>query len=78
MWKLLISCAQQLTIHSKVRQNTNGYTAVYEITEVEFDQYRLKLLERNGVIPVTEFEVKLSCAKLIKYGFEVEDKVAVS
>lgn len=75
MWKPLISCGRQLTIHSKLREKKEDYFAVYEITEVEFDQYRLKLIERNSVIPEKPFEVKLSCAKLIQYGFEVEEKI---
>lgn len=74
MWAILNSCSRQLTIHSKLRQKSEGYEAIYEITEVEFDQYRLKLLERNGEAPLKPYEVKLSCPKLLQYGFEVEQK----
>ena len=48
--------------------------AVYEITEVEFDKYNLTLLERNNIPPLEKVEVKLNCAQLIQYGFEVEKK----
>jgi hypothetical protein len=77
MWKPLTNCGRQLTDHSKLREKNEDYVALYEITEVEFDQYRLKLLERNNLPPAKEFEVKLSCAKLIQYGFEVEETEAV-
>jgi hypothetical protein len=77
MWIPLNSCGRQLTIHSKLRDKNEEYIALYEITEVEFDQYSLKLLERNNIPPEKEVEVKLSCTKLIQYGFEVEEKEAV-
>ena len=74
MWKSVTSCGKQLTIHSKVRELADNYEALYEIAEIEFDQYKLKLLERNKVPPAEEVEVKLSCAKIIQYKFEVEEK----
>lgn len=74
MWIPLTHCGQQLTIHSKLRERNEDYVALYEIVEVEFDQYKLKLLERNNLPPDTEVEVKLSCAQLIQYNFEVEKK----
>ncbi|MEP6627810.1 MAG: hypothetical protein ABJA32_07495 [Ginsengibacter sp.] len=76
MWTLITNCARQLTIHSKVRENSENYVAVYEIAEVEFDKYNLNLLERNNIPPVEKVEVKLNCSQLIKYKFEVEEKQA--
>ena len=73
MWTTLTHCGRQLTIHSKVREKKENYIGLYEIIEVEFDQYKLKLLERNNVPPAKETEVKLSCLQLIKYNFEVEE-----
>lgn len=72
MWTLITDCGKQLTVNSKVRENRDGHLAVYEIAEVESDQFKLKLLERNS-LPVTE-EVKavLSCIQFLQYGFEVE------
>ncbi|HXS54558.1 MAG TPA: hypothetical protein VN726_00460 [Hanamia sp.] len=74
MWTLITNCARQLTIHSKIRENSENYAAVYEIAEVEFDKYNLRLLERNNVAPLEKVEVKLNCAQLIQYAFEVEEK----
>jgi hypothetical protein len=77
MWKPLTNCGRQLTIHSKLREKNENYVALYEITEVEFDQYKLKLLERNNIPPVKNTEVKLSCLQLIRYKFEIEEKEAI-
>ena len=77
MWTPLTHCGKQLTIHSKVREKNDDHIGLYEIIEVEFDQYKLKLLERNNAVPSKVTEVKLSCLQLIRYGFEVEDKDAV-
>lgn len=74
MWTLITNCSKQLTIHSKVRESSNDYVALYEIVEVEFDKYRLTLLERNNLAPAGPVEVKLYCRQLIQYGFEVEEK----
>ncbi len=73
MWTSLTDCGKQLTIHSKLREKNEEYVALYEITEVEFDRYRLKLLERNNLPPDKEVEVKLNCSQLIQYNFEVEE-----
>ena len=77
MWNSLTNCGRQLTIHSKLREKNEDYVALYQITEVEFDQYKLKLLERNNIPPVKDTEVKLSCLQLVRYGFEVEEKEGV-
>jgi hypothetical protein len=74
MWTSLTNCDKQLTIHSKLREKNEDYIKLYEIAEVEFDQYKLKLLEKNNVTPEKEVEVKLNCRQLIQYGFEVEGK----
>jgi hypothetical protein len=74
MWTSLTNCGKQLTVHSKLREKNEDFTKLYEIVEVEFDQYKLKLLEKNNTAPEKEAEVKLSCRQLIQYGFEVEEK----
>ena len=74
MWTSLTNCDKQLTIHSKLREKNEDHVKLYEIVEVEFDQYKLKLLEKNDTAPEKEVEVKLSCHQLIQYGFEVEEK----
>lgn len=78
MWTSLISCSRQLTDRSKIRERNDSHVKLYEIAEVEFDQYKLKLLEKDNVPPEIEVLVKLSCAKLIQYGFEVEEKAVAS
>lgn len=72
MWTSLTNCGTQLTIHSKLRERNEAHIKLYEIAEVEFDQYKLKLLEKNSLPPEKEVEVKLNCSQLIQYGFEVE------
>lgn len=74
MWILITNCGKQLTINSKVREKSEAHQAVYVIVEVESDQFKLKLLERNN-LPVTE-EVTpvLNCMQFLKYKFEVEEK----
>lgn len=74
MFTPITNCSKQLTIHSKVRESSTDYVALYEIAGVEFDQYRLNLLERNSVAPEGAVEVKLNCQQMLKYGFEVEEK----
>jgi len=74
MWTLINDCGKQLTIHSKVRENQEAHIVAYEIVEVESDQYKLKVIERNNS-PATEVVIsKLSCVQLKKYAFEVYQK----
>lgn len=74
MWTLITDCGKQLTIHSKVREKEDTYLALYEIIEVESDQYKLNLIERNNVVVAEKVNAKLNCTQLIKYAFEVEQK----
>ena len=78
MWTPLTSCNKQLTIHSKLREKNEQHVKLYEIAEVEFDKYKLKLLEKDNVAPEKQVEVKLNCLQLIGYGFEVEEKDVVT
>lgn len=74
MWKLITDCGKQLTIHSKVRENHEAHIVVYEIVEVESDQYKLKVIEKNNSPVADDVKSKLSCIQLKKYAFEVEQK----
>ena len=74
MWKLITDCGTQLTIHSKVREKNDDYLKLYEIVEVEFDQYKLKLIEKNNQPAAEEGKPVITCLQLKKYGFEVEQK----
>ncbi len=76
MWKLISNCGRQLTIHSKVREKNGEAVAIYEIVEVEFDQFKLRLLERNNdsLSETAEVVAVLDCRQLMQYGFEVEEK----
>ncbi len=77
MWKTISDCAKQLTIHSRVRERVDQSFLVYEIIEVEFDQYKLELINRDNM-PVTEkIHNILDCHQLLQYHFEVEEKVMV-
>lgn len=78
MWKSVTSCSRQLTIHSKVRTQADNYIALYDIVEIEFDQFKLKLLERNNVPPIEAVDVTLSCTQILQYNFEVEEKLVAA
>lgn len=74
MWTPITDCGKQLTIHSRVMEKNDAVIKLYEIVEVEFDQFKLNLLEKNNS-PVTEKAITmLSCSQLKKYAFEVEKK----
>ncbi|HEY5369588.1 MAG TPA: hypothetical protein VIJ75_11405 [Hanamia sp.] len=74
MWTPITDCGKQLTIHLRVMEKNDAVTKLYEIVEVEFDQFKLNLLEKNNS-PVTEKAITtLSCSQLKKYAFEVEKK----
>lgn len=72
MWTKLIDCGKQLTIFSKLRENEGDHYNVYQITSIEFDQYKLTLIS-NDEKPATEkLEQVLSGKQLLEYGFEME------
>jgi hypothetical protein len=73
MWQPIKDCGKQLTIHSRLREKLNDGYRVYEIIEVEFDQYHLHLLSENDK-PTEDLRQVLNCAQLIEYKFEVEVK----
>jgi hypothetical protein len=78
MWKPILNCGKQLTIHSRVREKTNDSNAVYEIVKIEFDFFKLKLVERNNQqVPDAAEIIALDCKKLLEYGFEVLEKTEV-
>ncbi|MEO9021239.1 MAG: hypothetical protein ABI237_17445 [Ginsengibacter sp.] len=74
MWALITNCGKQLTINSKVRENSDGHLAVYKIVEVESDQFKLKLIEKNNSPVSEEVGPVLSCIQMLQYAFEVEQK----
>ena len=74
MWTPITDCGKQITIHSRLREKDDHQFKYYDITEVEFDQYKLSLITRDTEPPVEELEQILTCKQLIKYGFEVEGK----
>ena len=74
MWKLITNCSRQLTIHSKIREKDNDLFTIFEIVEVEFDQYKLKLIEKKNLPVADGVEQILNCRQLIEYGLEVEQK----
>jgi hypothetical protein len=76
MWIPLTNCSQQLKIHSKVRENTGQYAILYDVIEIEFDQYKLAILSKDDVpVTVSDHNV-LTCEQLLHYNFEVDDSAA--
>ncbi len=71
MWQPIQDHAKQLTIHSRLREKQDDGYKVYEITEVEFDQYHVQLLSDHDQ-PAEDLLQVLSGAQLVEYGFEVE------
>jgi hypothetical protein len=78
MWTPLTNCNKQLTIHSKLRETDGQHVKLYEITEVEFDQYKLKLLEKDNVVSEKLTQEKLSRSQLTRFNFEVEENYSVA
>lgn len=74
MWTLITDCGKQLTIHSKLREKNEADIVLYDLIEVESDQYKIKVVERNNVPETQEVQYILNCKQLIKYAFEVEKK----
>ena len=73
MWQPVRDCAKQLTIHSRLREKLDDGYKLYDITEVEFDQYHLHLLNQNDK-PAEDLRQVLTGAQLIEYRFEMEVK----
>lgn len=71
MWQPVRDCAKQLTIHSRLREKLDDGYKLYDITEVEFDQYHLQQISENDK-QTEDLRLVLNCAQLIEYGFEVE------
>ena len=73
MWKPLENCDRQIRIHSKLKETTGDTHKIYQIVEIEFDQYHLSLIQVNKE-PVnhTQYNI-LTCAQLKKYAFEIEE-----
>ncbi|HMK03049.1 MAG TPA: hypothetical protein VK489_02615 [Ferruginibacter sp.] len=74
MWKPINDCGKQLTIHSRIREKLDNGYKIYDITEVEFDQYQLHLVAENDQPPAEEQRQTLNCEKIVAYRFEVETK----
>lgn len=74
MWTKINDCGKQLTIHSKVREKVDTHFKVYDIIEVEFDQYKLELILSNNLAPAEKQHNILNCQQLLQYQFEVDEK----
>ena len=73
MWQPILDCGKQLTIHSRLREKRDTDIRVYDIIEVEFDQFHLQLVSENDK-PAEDLRQVLTCDQLLKYQFEVETK----
>ncbi len=73
MWQPISDCGKQIAIHSRVRERRDDGYRVYEIVEVEFDQYHLQLLSEDDK-PTEYLRQVLNAAQLIGYRFQVEIK----
>lgn len=73
MWTKINDCGKQLTVHSKIREENEGQFKVYDIVEIEFDQYKVALILKEDVQEVEKIQQVFSCEQLIQYNFEVEE-----
>jgi hypothetical protein len=73
MWAPLQDCGKQLTVKSRLREKIDDGYKLYEITEVEYDQYHLLLLSKNGQ-PGEGVSQVLKGGQMMEYGFEVEGR----
>jgi hypothetical protein len=71
MWQPIKDCGKQLTIHSRLRERPADGYKLYEIIEVEFDQYHLHLVSDHDQ-STEDLSQVLTCTQLVEYGFEVE------
>jgi len=71
MWIAINDCGKQITDHSRLRERPDQQEKLYEVIEVEFDQYKLQLVSING-LPAEKVELVLNCKQLLQYHFEVE------
>lgn len=74
MWQPISDCNKQLTIHSRLRERLDAGYKIYDIIEVEFDQYHLQLVSEGNQMATEDLRQIVTCEQLIKYGFEVEIK----
>jgi len=72
MWTKISDCGKQLTIHSKLRERYDDQVKKYEIVAIEFDQYKVELIETNDPSAGETLQQILTCEQLVQYGFEVE------
>ena len=72
MWTKINDCGKQLTIHSKLREQNDDQVKLYEIVEVEFDQYKVDRIDINNSVIAEKLQQVLSCEQLVQNGFEVE------
>ncbi len=72
MWTIIKDCGKQLTLHTKIREKEDNHFNVYQITAVEFDQYKLELITRNDEPVNIKLQQVLNCHQLVSYNFEVE------
>ena len=73
MWNLINDCGKQLTVQTTVRERVDNSFLVYKIIEVEFDQYKLELINRDNMPVEEKIHNILDCNQLLQYRFEVEE-----
>ena len=73
MWNLINDCGKQLTLLSTVRERVDNSFLIYKIIEVEFDQYKLELINRDNMPVAEKIHNILDCQQLVQYHFEVEE-----
>jgi hypothetical protein len=73
MWNLINDCGKQLTVNTTVRERVDNSFLVYKIIEVEFDQYKLELINRDNMPVEEKLHNILDCSQLLQYHFEVQE-----
>ena len=69
----LDNCQKQIRLHTKLRETYDDVKKIYDIKEIEFDQYHLELISINETPATGDHHIMLTCEQLKKYKFEVEN-----
>ncbi|CAN5586181.1 hypothetical protein BH11BAC3_BH11BAC3_06870 [soil metagenome] len=72
MWTKITDCGKQLIIHSKIRELAGDQVNVYTIVAIEFDQYKVELIETKQPTTAEKLQQTLNCTQLLQHGFEIE------
>ncbi len=72
VWIPLTDYAKQLILHCKLRERNDDSTNIYEVIEIEFDQYKLKQLSKNNVSLQEAVEIIVTSEQIMSFKFDIQ------